>query len=195
MEVTGYDLRCLKTAALGFAVSFRGADHDRHGAYAFDIAGKVDRLKAEKGRGKMVSDMEDTLAVIDSLIVCKYSRGTYYKGLEEMAKLYSSVTGIDLTAEELKKSGERVNTVARLINIREGLGREDDTLPWKVMNVPIPDYGPVKGAVVTQAELDLLLDDYYVSRGWTLDGVPTAAKLKALGMEDLAKIVKAKQEA
>jgi len=195
LEVTGYDLRCLKTAALGFAVSFRGADHDRHGAYAFDIAGKVDRLKAEKGRGKMVSDMEDTLAVIDSLIVCKYSRGTYYKGLEEMAKLYSSVTGIDLTAEELKKSGERVNTVARLINIREGLGREDDTLPWKVMNVPIPDYGPVKGAVVTQAELDLLLDDYYVSRGWTLDGVPTAAKLKALGMEDLAKIVKAKQEA
>jgi aldehyde:ferredoxin oxidoreductase len=27
LEVTGYDLRCLKTAALGFAVSFRGADH------------------------------------------------------------------------------------------------------------------------------------------------------------------------
>ena len=50
LEVTGYDLRCLKTAALGFAVSFRGADHNRHGAYAFDVKGKVDRLKAEKGR-------------------------------------------------------------------------------------------------------------------------------------------------
>jgi aldehyde:ferredoxin oxidoreductase len=195
LEVTGYDLRCLKTAALGFAVSFRGADHNRHGAYAFDVKGKVDRLKAEKGRGKLVRDMEDTYALIDSLIVCKFSRGTYYKEMEDMAKLYNLVTGIEMTPEELKKSGERINTVARLINIREGLGRKDDTLPWKVMNMPIPDEGPVKGAFVTQDELDLLLDDYYESRGWTLEGVPTTEKLKELGMDDLSSIVEAKQEA
>ncbi len=195
LEVTGYDLRCLKTAALGFAVSFRGADHDRHGAYAFDVKGKVDRLKAEKGRGKMVRDMENLYALIDSFIVCKFSRGTYYKGLADMAKLYTLVTGIEVTGEELDKSGARINTVARLINIREGLGRKDDTLPWKVMNMPIPDEGPVKGAVVTQEELDLLLDDYYTSRGWTLEGVPTAATLKELDMEGLTKIVKGKQEA
>ena len=195
LEVTGYDLRCLKTAALGFAVSFRGADHNRHGAYAFDVKGKVDRLKAEKGRGQMVRDMENTYAVIDSLIICKFSRGTYYKGLVEMAKLYNLVTGIDMNAEELNQSGERINTIARLINIREGLGRKDDTLPWKVMNLPIPDEGPVKGAVVTQKELDLLLDDYYDSRGWTLEGIPTLVKLKELGMDDLSDIVEGKQEA
>jgi aldehyde:ferredoxin oxidoreductase len=195
LEVTGYDLRCLKTAALGFAVSFRGADHNRHGAYAFDVKGKVDRLKAEKGRGKMVRDMEDMYAIIDSLIICKFSRGTYYKGLEEMAKLYNLVTGFEMSAEELKRCGERINTVARLINIREGLGRKDDTLPWKVMNVPIPDEGPVQGALVTHEELDLLLDDYYTSRGWTLEGVPTVAKLEELGMEGLTSVVKGKQEA
>ena len=142
-----------------------------------------------------MKDMEDTYALIDSFIVCKFSRGTYYKGLEDMAKLYTLVTGIEITPEELKKSGERINTVARLINIREGLGRKDDTLPWKVMNVPIPDEGSVQGAVVTQEELDLLLDDYYHSRGWTLEGVPTVAKLKELGMEGLSGIVKGKQEA
>jgi aldehyde:ferredoxin oxidoreductase len=195
LEVTGYDLRCLKTAALGFAVSFRGADHNRHGAYAFDVKGKVDRLKAEKGRGKMVRDMENLYALIDSFIVCKFSRGTYYKGLADMAKLYNLVTGIEMTAEELDKSGARINTVARLINIREGLGRKDDTLPWKVMNMPIPDEGPVKGAVVTQKELDLLLDDYYSSRGWTLEGVPTVDTLEELDREGLAKIVKGRQEA
>ena len=195
LEVTGYDLRCLKTAALGFAVSFRGADHNRHGAYAFDVKGKVDRLKAEKGRGKMVRDMEDVYALIDSFVVCKFSRGTYYKELQDMAKLYNLVTGIDMTPEELKKAGERINTVARLINIREGLGRKDDTLPWKVMNVPIPDDGPVKGAVVTQEELDLLLDDYYESRSWTLEGVPTVEKLKEIGMDDLLSIVEGKREA
>jgi aldehyde:ferredoxin oxidoreductase len=195
LEVTGYDLRCLKTTALAFAVSFRGADHNRSSAYVIDLKGKVDRLKAEKGRGKLVKDQEDIYALIDSLIVCKNARGTFYKELPEMAKLYGLVTGYDATPEELSAAAERINTLARLINIREGLSRKDDTLPWKVMNEPIPDDGPVKGAVVTQEELDLLLDDYYQSRGWTLEGVPTSAKLKELGMDDLASIVEAKQEA
>ena len=52
------------------------------------------------------------------------------------------------------------------------------------MNQPIQDDGPVKGAVVTQEELDLLLDDYYTARGWSVDGVPTKAKLKELAMEE-----------
>lgn len=189
VEVTGYDLRCLKTAALGFAVSFRGADHNRHGAYAFDVKGKVNRLTAEKGRGKMVKGMEDSYALIDSLIVCKFSRGTYYKELEDMAKLYGLVTGIEITPEQLRQAGERINNVGRLFNIREGLGRKDDTLPYKVMHLPIPDEGPSKGAFVSQAELDLLLDDYYEARGWTKEGVPTKEKLTELGMEDLMPII------
>ena len=193
LEVTGYDLRCLKTAALGFAVSFRGADHNRSGAYALDLTGKVDRLKAEKGRGKLVKDSENVYALIDSLIVCKNAKGTLYKELADMAKLYALVTGYEMTPEELSAAGERINTLARLINLREGLSRKDDTLPWKVMNQPIPDDGPVKGAVVTQDELDLLLDDYYQSRGWTLDGVPTKSQLNKLGLEDLSSIVEGKE--
>ncbi|MEM3608755.1 MAG: aldehyde ferredoxin oxidoreductase family protein [Candidatus Bathyarchaeia archaeon] len=192
VEVTGYDLRCLKTAALGFAVSFRGADHNRHGAYAFDVKGKVNRLKAEKGRGKMVKDIEDVYTVIDSMIVCKFSRGTYYKEFEDLAKLYTLVTGFETTPEEIRLAGERINNLARLFNIREGLGRKDDTLPYKVMHMPVPDEGPSKGAYVSQEELDLLLDDYYEARGWTEEGIPTVEKLKELGMDDLIHIVEGK---
>ena len=190
LEVTGYDLRCLKTAALGFAVSFRGADHNRSGAYAIDLTGKVDRLKAEKGRGKLVKDSEDVYALIDSLIICKNAKGTFYKETADMAKLYSLVTGADMTPEELSLAGEQINTVAKLINLREGLTREDDTLPWKVMNQPIPDDGPAKGAVVTQDELDLLLDDYYQARGWSIEGVPSKAKLRELGLEEFSNLIK-----
>ena len=78
-----------------------------------------------------------------------------------MAKLYSAVTGLEMTAQELEEAGERINTLAKLINLREGLTRNDDTLPWKVLNQPVAEDGPAKGAVVTQDELDLLLDDYY----------------------------------
>ncbi|MEM0058611.1 MAG: aldehyde ferredoxin oxidoreductase family protein [Candidatus Bathyarchaeia archaeon] len=192
VEVTGYDLRCLKTAALGFAVSFRGADHNRHGAYAFDVKGKFNRLKYEKGRAKYVKDLEDVYTVIDSLIICKFSRGTYYKEFEDLAKLYTLVTGWETTPEEMRLKGERINNLARVINVREGLSRKDDTLPWKVMNVPIPDEGPSKGAYVSKEELDLMLDDYYEVRGWTRDGVPTPEKLRQLGIDDLIPIVEAK---
>ena len=192
LELTGYDLRGLKTAALGFAVSFRGADHNRHGAYAPDVKGSVDRFKAEKGRGKLVREIEDMYSIIDSLIVCKFSRGTYYDGFKDLAKYYALVTGYEMSPEELTLAGERINNLGRLINIREGFSRKDDTLPYKIMNVPIPDEGVSKGAHVTQQELDLLLDDYYETRGWTKDGVPTIEKLKELGMEDLEGIVRGK---
>jgi len=193
LEVTGYDLRCLKTTALAAAVSFRGADHSRSGVYALDIKGKVDRTKAEKGRGKIVKDGEDVLAVIDSLIVCKNSKGTFYKELTEMAKLYSAVTGLEMTAADMETAGERIVNLAKLINIREGLGRNDDTLPWKVLNQPVTEDGPAKGAVVTQDELDLLLDDYYQARGWTVEGIPPKAKLHALGLVEFKSIVEGKE--
>ncbi|MBS7621024.1 aldehyde ferredoxin oxidoreductase family protein [Candidatus Bathyarchaeota archaeon] len=192
VEATGYDLRSLKTAALGYAVSFRGADHNRHGAYAFDVKGKFNRLKYEKGRAKAVKDIEDLYTIIDSLIICKFSRGTYYKEFEDLAKVYTLITGWETTPEEMRLKGERINNLARVINVREGLGRKDDHLPYKVMHVPVPDEGPSKGAYVSQEELDLMLDDYYEVRGWTKDGVPTPEKLKALGMDDLIPIVEAK---
>jgi aldehyde:ferredoxin oxidoreductase len=193
LEVTGYDLRCLKTAALGAAVSFRGADHNRSGVYALDMKGKVDRSKVEKGRGKLVKDNEDLFAIIDSLIVCKNAKGTFYKELAEMAKLYGSVTGIEMTPQELGTAGERINTLAKLINLREGFSRDDDTLPWKVMNKPITDDGPAKDVVVTQEELDLLLDDYYQARGWTVEGIPPKTKLQELDLQELKDLTEGKE--
>jgi aldehyde:ferredoxin oxidoreductase len=193
LELPGYDLRTLKTAALGFSVSFRGACHLRSGAYSPDLKGKVDRFKIEKGRGKIVMDNEDVYNAIDSLILCKFSRGVYYDGLEDMAKYYTLATGIKMTPEELRQAGERINNLARVINIREGKGtREYDQLPPKIMSVPVPDEGFAKGAYVNQKEFDIGLDDYYEVRGWTKEGIPTIEKLKELGLIDLVPIVKKK---
>ena len=193
LEVTGYDLRCMKTVALSSAVSFRGADHSRSGVYALDMQNKAERLTAEKGKGKLVKNGEDIYALIDSLIICKNAKGTLNKELEEMASLYTLVTGESVTPEQLGKAGERINTIAKLINIREGNGtRKSDTLPWKIMNQPIKDDGPTKGAVVTQQELDILLDDYYQARGWNNQGIPTSGKLKELDLQEYEKLIQAK---
>jgi aldehyde:ferredoxin oxidoreductase len=190
LELPGYDLRSLKTAALGFSVSFRGGCHLRNGAYSPDVKGKVNRFKIEKGRGKMIMEEGDVYNIIDSLILCKFSRGTYYDGLNDMAKYYTLATGIPITAAELKKAGERIENLARLINIREGIGtREHDTLPYKIMNVPLPD-NLANGAVVSVEEFQLGLDDYYEVRGWTKEGIPTTEKLNELGLQEFAEITK-----
>jgi len=183
LELPGYDLRTLKTAALGFSVSFRGACHLRNGAYSPDVKGKVNRFKIEKGRGKMIVPDGNLYNVIDSLIVCKFSRGTYYDGMDDLSKYYTLATGIPITSEELTLAGERIENLARLFNYREGKGtRKYDTLPWKIMNTPVPDDGPAKGLVVNNEEFQLGLDDYYVARGWTSDGLPTVDKLKELNL-------------
>jgi aldehyde:ferredoxin oxidoreductase len=186
LELPGYDLRTLKTAALGFSVSFRGACHLRSGAYSPDVAGKVNRFKIEPGRGKLISEGSDLNNIIDSLIVCKFSRGTYYNGMEDLAKYYTLATGIPMTAAELKKTGERIEVLARIFNIREGKGtREHDTLPWKIMNVPVPDEGVAKGVCVNNDEFQIGLDDYYKVRGWTKEGIPTPEKLRELNLEQV----------
>ncbi len=191
LELPGYDLRTLKTAALGFSVSFRGACHLRNGAYSPDVKGKVNRFKIEKGRGKMIVGDGNLYNIIDSLIVCKFSRGTYYDGLKDLANYYTLATGIPITPEELDKDGERIENLARLFNIREGKGtRAYDTLPWKIMNVPVPEDGPAKGMFVSDEELQIGLDDYYAARGWTSDGVPTVEKLNELDLGEYAPMVK-----
>ncbi len=190
LELPGYDLRTLKTAALGFSVSFRGACHLRNGAYSPDVKGKVNRFKIEKGRGKMISDEGNMYNIIDSLIVCKFSRGTYYDGWKDLANYYTLATGIAMTPEEMTKDGERIENLARLFNIREGKGtRKFDTVPYKIKNFPVPDEGPAKGVCVNDEELNIGLDDYYAVRGWTPDGVPTADKLNSLDLGQYAPIV------
>jgi aldehyde:ferredoxin oxidoreductase len=188
LELYGYDLRSLKTAALGVAVSGFGS---RAGVFAclFDIQGKVDRLKIVKGQAKLVAETEDLFNVVDSLMLCKYSTRVI-DGLKDMAEYFTLATGFKVTEQDLKKAGERINSLFRVINVREGKGtRVDDVLPWKVMNLSIPDEGVTKGAVVSQKELDLGLDDYYGVRGWSKSGVPTVAKLEELGLGELVKFV------
>ncbi|HUX99586.1 MAG TPA: aldehyde ferredoxin oxidoreductase family protein [Candidatus Deferrimicrobium sp.] len=176
LELPGYELRGLKTAALGFAVSIRGGCHLRNGAYDPDVKGKVDRLVEGEGRAKMIIPTEDIYAVIDSLIICKFTRGIYEND-DEMAETYNLLTGIPMDAPKMKKAGERILNLSKCFNIREGWTRKDDTLPPRCFKEPL------NGVVINEKGFNMMLDEYYTTRGWTKEGIPTAAKLKELGLE------------
>jgi aldehyde:ferredoxin oxidoreductase len=122
-------------------------------------------------------------ALGDSLVMCRFvmERGFAARLEQPLVDVVNMVTGWDVTIDELRKTGERIYTLERLINTQRGITRKDDTLPWRVMNEPIPD-GPCKGRYCPKDELDPMLDRYYELRGWDSNGIPTADKLKELGL-------------
>jgi aldehyde:ferredoxin oxidoreductase len=89
------------------------------------------------------------------------------------------VTGIRITPEELRKSGERIYNLEKAYNVREGWTKRDDFPPPRVMKDPIAD-GASKGSLVTEKEFEPMLTAYYEARGWNNEGVATKQKLQEL---------------
>jgi aldehyde:ferredoxin oxidoreductase len=175
LELPGYEPRSLKTMALGLAVSPRGACHNRSGAYEADFSGAVDRLRGDSARGAIVAASEDFAAVLDSLIVCKFLRKCFDDFYVEAADVLSSVTGWSYTGAELRLAGERIHTLKKLFNTREGWEPQDDWLPPRLLKEPLPD-GPATGVALSCSELREMLTGYYRARGWTGDGFVPASK-------------------
>ena len=170
--------------ALGLAVSTRGACHNRSSAYEADFSSRVDRLRAEVERGRLTMEGEDFSAVLDSLIWCKFLRKAFHDLYAESATIYEHVTGWPMTAVELRQAGERINTLKKLFNIREGWRQADDTLPPRVLTETLPT-GVVQGVGLTKADLNMMIQGYYGARGWTTEGLIPEQKLRELEILDI----------
>ena len=95
------------------------------------------------------------------------------------ADMLSAATGLTYTAEDLNLASERFWNLVRLINLREGVSREDDDLPYRCQGESLPD-SPAEGRKLTGEGLGHMLDDNYRLRGWDAAGVPTRIKLAEL---------------
>ncbi len=181
-ELPAYDPRGAQGHGLGYATSNRGGCHLRAYMISYEVLGAprlVDRFSTEN-KAKLVKEMQDFFAVVDSLVVCKFT--TFALEPEDYAKLLSSVTGFDYDVEEMLKVGERIYNAERVFNVLSfGDGREYDTLPKRLLEEPMPE-GPAKGHVVKLGEM---LEEYYRVRGWR-DGRPTREKLEELDLKWLA---------
>jgi aldehyde:ferredoxin oxidoreductase len=141
--------------------------------------------------GRYTRYMEDMMRVKNAIGLCTIYT---YQGLlfgGDIAELYSAATGHEMTALGMVTCGERIHNVAKMINVQEGFGRVDDAIPdvwFRPMESPegrieMQDYYETK--TLTKKDTDKILDDYYEERGWDIDsGQPTAARLKALALEE-----------
>ena len=105
---------------------------------------------------------------------------------DEIVSLIASATGDDFTVQDFRRCGERFYNLIRLGCVREGLRREDDILPGRLMEDALPD-GPAEGMRIDRETLEKMKDAYYEMRGWDLrTGIPTRERLKMLGIEEMA---------
>ncbi len=181
LELPAYDPRGMQGQGLVYATSNRGACHETGnmlGPEVLALPRLIDRF-ATQGKAGIVSVHQDSAAVIDSLVYCKFANMAVAE--EFFARTLTAVTGEHFTADDLMKVGERVWNLERLYNQREGFTQNDDTLPDRLLNEPVAE-GPSKGFT---AKLAPMLVEYYQFRGWDENGVPKADKLAELGLDSL----------
>lgn len=179
LELPGYEPRSLQAMALGLAVNARGADHNRSGAYEADLSGDLDRFAGGPAHVAAAIGTEDKAAVMDSMILCKFLRGVFTDPFDEWAALLRSVTGWDLTADELHATARRIVLAKRVFNLREGATPADDTLPRRFLDTPL-ELASGRTAALTAERLRSMVYGYYAARGLDAGGRPSAADLADL---------------
>ncbi len=172
LEMPGYHPGRLPYLALALAVSPRGACHNKASAYDFDLSDDAVQRADAPEIGRAVADAEDFAAVLDSLILSKFVRRALDNFYPEAAHVYHLVTGHDIGAEGLRKAGERINTVRKAFNVREGWNRNDDTLPARVF----------EGGIISAPQLEDMLQGYYEARGWGGDGLLYRESLRGFSL-------------
>jgi aldehyde:ferredoxin oxidoreductase len=183
MEISGYEPRGAFAMGLAYATATRGGCHRR----AKPIEIPNDKYEYEKygseGNAPMVKELQDFREPVHCGILCDaILRFSFEATLEDVAEMYRIVVGWeDITADELKTLADRVYTLTRCYNMREGQLGKDDTLPWRMIHEPLPD-GPGKGNFIGEENMTKMVQEYYHLRGWDTDGRPTAETIERLGL-------------
>ena len=196
LELPMHEPRVRKGDAVLFATSNRGACHlqgpiqiEHESMLAPEIGidktflPYLNRLYLGPEKVKLIKIGQDLYALYDSLIVCKLTAYVGGISINTLFDIVASVTGWDIASEELMTIGERNFNLCRAFNVREGITRNDDYIPARLMELPLPD-GFYKSEVIKKDTFQKALDYYYEFRGWDVrTGVPTRNKLEELELK------------
>ena len=110
----------------------------------------------------------------DSIALCIFPG----YNLETLTELLKAVTGWDTGIPELLRVGERIVTLMRLFNIREGFTAADDVLPERYFQ-PKTD-GVLADINIDRKKHEKAKQYYYALMGWDANGIPLPDKVEGL---------------
>jgi aldehyde:ferredoxin oxidoreductase len=196
MELPMHDPRLSNSLGLGYMVNPHGPDH---------MNSLIDFLSSSFGQGPDVT-VPDALPlglesapladigpkkialfkavqakriICDSLVICAFLPYSY----THLADLTAAVTGWTTSIMEQMRVAERILTMGRWYNVREGFSAEDDKLPPRFFE-PTRD-GVLAGQSLSVEEMEKAKRYYYTLMGWDPDGIPLPEKMEELGIDHL----------
>lgn len=205
VAINEQSLRTHKAWALGIAVSSRGSGHvsaspqtekrgisPETGKWLFNNPEAGNPISYE-GKGRLVGWYEIYKALVDSVGICYFNAGWYEFALSDVTyfrEFYNSITGAELSNEEMWRIGEEVINIEKAINtVYAGLTRKDDYLPERIMSIPISD-GKFKGELMHRDKFDKMLEEYYEFHGWDKKtGLQHEEVLKEKGFAKIAEFL------
>jgi len=113
----------------------------------------------------------------DSLVTCRYQTAT---ALELLSKAVNAATGWNMDFQEAMVVGRRAVNLARMFNLRNGIGAELDRPSMRYGSTPLD--GVAAGRAI-MPNWDKMLQNYYNLMGWDEKGSPLPETLKTLGLE------------
>lgn len=201
-EMTATECRSQTNLALGYATAACGPrydicehdwDFDTHVGWEHTLnlsrtIGIVERVPMQYlglDKVKNYKALNTLWAAVDALGMCMFATApTRVYSLEKMAELFAAITGFEVSSYEIVRLGEMKNNLARLYNVREGFGPEDDTLPDRFFEQEI-DAGKLAGNKLDREKFHQCIQFYYDMMGWDERGVPKKSTLFNLGVDTL----------
>jgi aldehyde:ferredoxin oxidoreductase len=132
--------------------------------------------------GRLLRYSHAWFSILGSLGICARAGINRFYSAPLCAELYEAVTGIETDLPGLRERVDRIWTLLRMANLREGSGREDEALPDRWFEDPgFKNY--LTGEPLSRGEVEQMIEDYYEEWGWDRSsGVPTDARLEELGL-------------
>ncbi len=189
IELPAYEPRAIKGYALSYAISNIGGSHMYARPFA-EVNLDVDPTSEEPWKSDNIIMEQKRITIWDCAMVCPFGQAGIEPFGSEAAILHyqmmAETTGIEEFADYsyLETAAERIITLERAFNVREGFSRNEDTLPDRFTKEPLLNAGPYTGEMVR--DLDGMIDRYYESMGYTKQGIPTPERLNKLDLPDVA---------
>lgn len=202
-EVPLHEPRGKVGLGISYATSPRGATHLEafHDTMVGALKGPIEELGVREAKDRfdwertpeLCKVFEDVMSFTNSLVICaNISWGKAAGAFYPFAKIrhgLSMMTGMELSADEMLKIGERNYALRKLIAARQGYTRRNDGLPPRLKE-PLAE-GNSAGRPIADEELQRRIDEYYALRGFD-DRGPTQERLEQLGMEEVLPLLSRK---
>ncbi len=186
LDFPAWDPRAFWATGVNYATGTIGASHERGIAVGYEFGAEAPELGIDEdktvqfnaeGKAHIAVKSQDYAVLMNSLSMCNFMVDAGKLTVTELKEALNAITGWNWSVEEFVEAGERIHNLQRMINIRDGKGKEYDTLPKKMFQAA--KTGPRAGKV---PPLERLLKEYYKIRGWGEDGIPTRETLQRLGL-------------